>query len=103
MDARVEMYSAFYDPFRVSVSRLPELLKEKNVTDVYVVGLAMDYCVRATALDALGEGYRVWVVSEGTKAVDQSGWCSVQEEMEGKGVRFVNTEGVEVGWVEKPR
>ncbi|KZV75068.1 Isochorismatase hydrolase [Peniophora sp. CONT] len=101
MDARVEMYSAFYDPFRVSVSKLPELLKEGRVTDVYAVGLAMDYCVKATALDALGEGYRVWVVSEGTKAVDPSGWKDVQDEMEGKGVRFVGIDGEEVDWVRK--
>ncbi|VDB96708.1 unnamed protein product [Peniophora sp. CBMAI 1063] len=101
MDARVEMYSAFYDPFRVSVSKLPELLKEGGVTDVYVVGLATDYCVKATALDAAGEGYRVWVVSEATKAVDPSGLGKVREGMEEKGVRFVGVDGEEVGWVQK--
>ncbi len=47
--AEVEMYSAFYDPFvnpRVSDSGLAGVLKEGRVTDVYVVGLAGDYCVK---------------------------------------------------------
>ena len=101
MDTRVEMYSAFYDPFRVSVSKLAELLKEGGATDVYVVGLAMDYCVRATVLDALGEGYRVWVVSEATRAVDGSAWDRVQAEMEDKGAHFVKVNDEEVGWVRK--
>ncbi len=49
-DARVEMYSALYDPLRnprVSDSGLTTQLRERGVTDVYVVGLAADYCVRA--------------------------------------------------------
>ena len=64
-DPRVEMYSAFYDPLRVEDSELARRLKEvdvngvKGVTHVYVVGLAYDYCVRASALDARAEGARL--------------------------------------------
>ena len=64
-DPRVEMYSAFYDPLRVEDSGLAGVLKEvdvngvKGVTHVYVVGLAYDYCVRASALDARAEGARL--------------------------------------------
>ena len=64
-DPRVEMYSAFYDPLRVEDSGLAGVLKEvdvnggKGITHVYVVGLAYDYCVRASALDARAEGARL--------------------------------------------
>ncbi|KAK7728469.1 NAD(+) salvage pathway protein [Botryosphaeria dothidea] len=98
-DKRVEMYSAFYDPFRnptVAKSGLAELLRGAGVTDVFVVGLAMDYCVKHTALDAAKEGFRTLVVSEGTKAVDPAHWGEAQKEMEEAGVRLVSVDGEEV-------
>ncbi|KAK8166573.1 Isochorismatase-like protein [Phyllosticta citrichinensis] len=101
-DDRVEMYSAFADPFRapcVAKSALEELLKERGVTDVFVTGLAMDYCVRHTAEDAVERGWRTWVLEEATKAVDADKWDQVKQEMEAKGVRFASVDGKEVGKV----
>ncbi|OLN85445.1 Nicotinamidase [Colletotrichum chlorophyti] len=95
----VEMYSVFYDPFqspRVSDSGLAAVLKEKGVTDVYVVGLAGDYCVKFTALDAHKEGFRTFVVEEGTRPVDAGGWDECKRELEANGVRIVSAEGPEV-------
>lgn len=60
-DERVEMYSAFAAPFAhpvVAESELDGLLKGKGITDVFVVGLALDYCVFHTACDAAKRGYR---------------------------------------------
>ncbi|KAI9861349.1 MAG: NAD(+) salvage pathway protein [Vezdaea acicularis] len=102
MDPRVEMYSAFTDPFEkpsVSTSGLEEALRGRGVTHVYVVGLALDYCVRATALDARRLGWEVLVVREGTRPVDVEGGREAVGEMEGCGVRVVGEEGEEVGWV----
>lgn len=100
IDARVEMYSAFYDPFtspRVSDSGLKDVLREKEVTDVYVVGLAEDYCVKSTALDALAEGFKTFVVKEGTRAVDADAWNVSKKEVEAAGVKIVSMDGPEVG------
>ncbi|KAK4065998.1 uncharacterized protein Triagg1_8307 [Trichoderma aggressivum f. europaeum] len=100
MDARVEMYSAFHDPMRVSVSGLGGRLKEEGVTDVFVVGLAADYCVRATAESAVEEGYRTFVVEEGTRPVMRESWeAEGKKVVEGKGVRIVSVEGEEVARV----
>lgn len=101
-DARVEMYSAFYDPFTspsVSDSGLRDVLREKGVTDVYVVGLAADYCVKYTALDAAAEGFRTFVVDEATRAVDADAWEECRREIEGRGsgVKVVSVHGPEVG------
>ena len=96
------MYSAFYDPLvtpRVSDSGLSAMLKEKGVTDVYVVGLAFDYCVKCTAADAAKEGFRTFVVEEGTKAVDPSTWEEVKQELKAKGVEVVKFDGEEVARV----
>lgn len=95
----VEMYSAFYDPFtapRVADSGLAGRLRGAGVTDVYVVGLAGDYCVRHTAADAAKEGFRVFVVEEGTRCVDPDGWARCKAELEEAGVRVVSAAGPEV-------
>lgn len=98
-DARVEMYSAFYDPFespRVCDSGLARQLKDRGVTHVYVVGLAFDYCVSATATDAAKEGFVTYVVEEGTRAVDASGWDKCKEDLASGGVKVVSMTGEEV-------
>ena len=51
---------------------LDEALKSHNVTRVYVVGLATDYCVKATVLDAIKHGYEVYVVTDAVRAVNVS-------------------------------
>ncbi|KAJ7161160.1 Isochorismatase-like protein [Mycena filopes] len=97
-DKRVEMYSAFADPFEnpcVARSELRAHLKERGVGKAYVVGLAMDYCVRATALDALKEGFETYIIEDATKAVDPGeGWKKAQAEMEGKGIVFVKAQDI---------
>ncbi|KAG8163316.1 hypothetical protein KVR01_006613 [Diaporthe batatas] len=98
-DARVEMYSAFYDPFespRVCDSGLTRQLKDRGVTHVYVVGLAFDYCVSATAADAAKEGFATYVVEEGTRAVDGAGWEKCKENLASEGVKVVSMNREEV-------
>lgn len=105
MDARVEMYSAFEDAFGnvdpgISADRdIKGVLREKGVTDVFVVGLAGDYCVKWTAVDAVKAGFRAWVVEEGTRCVVPEGWERVREDLMGIGVGFVDVDGNEIGRV----
>ncbi|KAF2822619.1 Isochorismatase hydrolase [Ophiobolus disseminans] len=99
LDKRVEMYSAFADPFKnpcVARSDLSQSLREVGVTDVYVVGLAADYCVKATAIDSQKEGFKTWVVGDATKAVDPSSLGKVHEEYARLGVAVVAKDSPEV-------
>ncbi|KAK3335923.1 Isochorismatase-like protein [Cercophora scortea] len=99
IDARVEMYSAFYDPLRsprVSDSGLADMLKAAGITHVYVVGLAGDYCVRSTAADAHAEGFVTYVIDEATRAVDAEAWSRCKAEIEASGVRVVSRDSPEV-------
>jgi nicotinamidase-related amidase len=99
------MYSAFYDPFtspRVSDSGLAGSLKEDGVNWVYVVGLAFDYCVKASAVDARKEGMEVVLILEGTRAVDQEEESikRVVEELRGESVRVIQgLEAEELEWL----
>ncbi|KAF7559759.1 hypothetical protein G7046_g4396 [Stylonectria norvegica] len=101
MDPALEMYSAFYDPFRVCDTGLAERLREEAVTDVFVVGLAGDYCVKATAEHAVQEGYRTFIVSEGTRPVMPDRWDECQREMQAKGIKMVSQDGAEVARVKE--
>jgi nicotinamidase/pyrazinamidase len=51
-------------------SKLADLLREKGVDEVAVVGLATDYCVRASAIDACREGFDTTVVTDAIRAVE---------------------------------
>jgi len=100
----VEMYSAFYDPLkepRVEDSGLAGRLRESGVTHCFVVGLAADYCVKATAVDAAAEGFETFIVEEGTRAVEQSGWEECKRELNRKGVSVIDMDGEEVNRVKK--
>jgi nicotinamidase-related amidase len=103
-DRRVEMYSAFADPFRspcVAKSNLAKTLRDADVTDVYVVGLAADYCVKYTAIDSAKEGFTTWVVGEATKAVDPSSLGAVYGEYKTVGISVVGMDGEQIGKVRK--
>ena len=53
-------------------TELPGLLGDRGVERIVVIGLATDYCVKETALDALRRGFPTVVLSEGVRAVDRA-------------------------------
>jgi len=69
-DPTIDSYSGFFDNGKRKSTGLGEFLQQQGVTDVVVMGLATDYCVRATALDALGLGFKVTLVLDGCRAVN---------------------------------
>ncbi|MBI2374390.1 MAG: bifunctional nicotinamidase/pyrazinamidase [Deltaproteobacteria bacterium] len=69
-DPTIDSYSGFYDNGRRRSTGLGEWLSQKAVTSVDVLGLATDYCVRATALDAIRLGFRTTLLEDGCRAVD---------------------------------
>ncbi|KAF4592303.1 nicotinamidase [Ophiocordyceps camponoti-floridani] len=97
LDARFEMYSAFYDPFRVCDSGMAAYLAERNVTHVYVVGLAADHCVVHTARHASELGFVTYIVDEATRPIDPDGWPDPS--LNDSGVTVVSIHGQEVARV----
>lgn len=59
-----------YSAFEATNANLAEFLKKEGVEDLYVVGLATDYCVKATALDADKLGFETFVVEDAVAAVN---------------------------------
>lgn len=98
---KVEMYSAFADAFgnldpavkaqSVNVD-ITSILRDKGVTDVFIVGLAGDYCVKCTAIDAVKAGFRSWLIEEGTKCVVPSVWEQTKDELRTAGVTIIHAD-----------
>jgi nicotinamidase-related amidase len=111
MNEMSEMYSVFADAFGNSncVGRgvshdVVELLKTKQVSHVFVVGIAGDFCVRYTALDAAKAGFGVYVVEKGIKCVDpERGWHDTVQEFDRSGIKIVRADGPEITRVKSSR
>ncbi len=107
LNDKSEMYSVFADAFgnfgcegRGVSHNVVELLKDKMVSHLFIVGLAGDYCVRYTALDAVKAGFAVYVVADGTKCVDlEQGWADTVRAFERSGVKVVQSIGPEINEV----
>jgi nicotinamidase/pyrazinamidase len=86
----VDSYSGLFDNGRRHSTGLAEWLREQGVTRVTVCGIATDYCVKFTALDAVAEGFDVTLHLPACRGVDlQAGdIAAAVEAMRGKGVRI---------------
>src|SRR5439155_19908136 len=69
-DPAIDSYSGFFDNGHRRATGLAEYLRERWITRVYVMGLATDYCVKATTLDARKLGFDTWVIEDGCRAVE---------------------------------
>lgn len=90
MHREVDSYSGFYDDRGVSYpTGLAGYLRERGVERVHVCGLALDYCVRVTALDAARLGYPVHVHAAACRAVSEEGQRRALEDFKKAGVTVV--------------
>ncbi len=89
MDPDQDAYSAFQAEDEAGRA-FRDVLAERGVRRLYVGGLATDYCVRASVLDAVGEGFEVMLLADAIGAVDlQPGdGARAMDEMRGAGVRI---------------
>lgn len=96
IDPRVDSYSGFFDNGRRRATGLGEYLEDCGVQDVYVTGLATDYCVKFTALDARGLGFATYLVEDGCRGVERAPGdvARAVEEMRRAGVRIVRSDDV---------
>lgn len=68
-DPRIDSYSGFFDNDHQTQTELAEVLRVAGVNTVYILGLATDYCVKFTALDARQLGLATHLVREGCRAI----------------------------------
>lgn len=85
----IDSYSAFYDNLKFNKTELDDILKKQNIKDVYICGLAFDYCVKFTALDATDLGYNVYMIKDLTRSINPNMDEENIREMEGKNITFL--------------
>ena len=97
-DPSIDSYSGFYDNGRRKSTGLAEYLRERGVEEAYVLGLALDYCVKYSVLDALEEGFKTYVILDGCRAVNlqEGDGERAVEEMVAKGAVVVAAAGIKV-------
>ena len=69
----VDSYSAFYENDHKTPTGLGGYLRERGITHVTLCGLATDYCVAYSALDAVGQGFAATVLLEASRSIDLGG------------------------------
>jgi nicotinamidase/pyrazinamidase len=80
----IDSYSAFYENDRLTPTGLSGYLRERNFRRIFLVGLATDYCVYYSAIDARRLGFEAVVIESGCRAIDLAGslaasWAGMTE------------------------
>lgn len=96
VDPRVDSYSGFFDNGRRRGTGLDGFLREHGVEQLYVLGLATDYCVKATALDAVFMRFTTYLVEDGCRGVGlrRGDLAAAVADMRRAGVRVVESSAV---------
>jgi nicotinamidase/pyrazinamidase len=95
-DPELHSYSTFFDDAHKRATGLHSFLSEDGVGEVYILGLATDYCVKFSVLDAIDLGYKVFVVVDGCRGINLSPEDSEKAfaEMQKAGAHLVNSDEV---------
>lgn len=92
-DINVDSYSGFFDNQKAHKTELDSFFKSKGIDTLYIAGLATDYCVKFTVLNALDLGYNVFFVQDACRGVNILPDDSEKaiEEMTRKGAKIIKS------------
>lgn len=95
-DPEIDSYSGFFDNGHRKATGLGDYLKEMGVTEVWVMGIATDYCVKFTVLDALELGFKVNLIEDACRGVNLQAGDVTQAvtDMQSKGANIVHSEDI---------
>ncbi len=96
-DPGIDSYSTFFDNAHRKSTGMADYLRVQGVTDVYLLGLATDYCVKFSALDTVECGFKAHVIEDGCRGIDlHAGDVSrALDEMRTDGVEIVTSDETE--------
>lgn len=89
MDENIDSYSGFYDNGHKKSTGLADYLKGRQVSDIYIAGLAADYCVYYTAKDALLRNFNTFIIEDATRAINQEGFKNAREDIRRMGGEII--------------
>jgi len=89
MDPQIDSYSVFFDNGHKKAIGLEGYLKGLGIEEVHICGLAADYCVFYSAMDALSLGFKVGVINKATKAISPQGYEIARQELMNSGGKII--------------
>lgn len=93
----IDSYSAFQEADHKTATGLTGYLRQRGIKTVFVTGLATDFCVAWTAMDARRLGFEVYVIEDATRAIDLNGsLAAAWKQMSAKGVKRIQSGDLEV-------
>lgn len=98
IEKETDSYSTFYDNAHRRSTGLFDLLKEKKISKLYIAGLATDYCVKFSALDAIDLGFEIYVITDACKAVNIHPQDEIKalKEMEQAGAHLITSKELNI-------
>lgn len=94
VEQRVDSYSCFFDNARKKDTGLHTWLSKESIAELFICGLASDYCVKYTVLDALSLGIKVNVIEDACRAVNKTDGEKAMQEMSEKGASILNAQSL---------
>ena len=93
--AEIDSYSAFYENDRTTATGLAGYLRDRGFARVFLCGLATDYCVRYSAVDAIQDGFAAIVLIDACRAIDLDGsLAEAMEQMAKAGVQIAKSQDI---------
>ena len=94
----VDSYSAFQEADRKTSTGLQGYLEQRRIKTLFVTGLATDFCVAWTALDARKAAFETYVIEDACRGIDLKGsLAAAWREMENNGVKRIQSTAIELG------
>jgi len=90
----IDSYSGFFDNGHRKTTALADYLRGKQIEEVYIAGLAADYCVYYTAKDALQEGFATFVIEDAVRAISREGFVKAKEDILQRGGKIITSSQV---------
>lgn len=88
----IDSYSAFFENDKTTSTGLKGYLDSLDVTTVFIAGLATDFCVKWSALDAIKCGYKTYLIGDAVRGIDIDNSVELaMKEMYESGVEFINS------------
>ena len=94
MDPDIDSYSGFYDNGHKKSTGLEGYLKSRGVGEVFVCGLAGDYCVSFTAMDALKAGFQTYLIEDATRSINKNDFERAKQDIRNSGGMIINSDQI---------
>ena len=91
-NSEVDSYSAFFEADGKSKTLLADWLRDRGITEVFLCGLATDFCVSWSALDAVKEGFKTFVLEDACRGIDVGGsLAAAKQQWKDKGIETISS------------